>query len=185
MLTVLVVLPTPPFWLDTVMTRVSLGRGNCRPASSMRRRVSSATSRASGVESSIREMDSTRGCDPVAGGMGGAGAEECICSSRTWARKPGIGSTSSHGRVTETEMAGASVSGGGESFDVDIRTSGRPDEKAREVVSSREPKASAVAYWRSGKGSASAREPSSGSASGSGAAGVEAWSRDTGSREPA
>src|SRR4051795_3215987 len=97
-------------------------------------------------------------------------------------RNPGAGSTSSQGRVTDTEMAGASVSGEGESFDVDIRTSGRPDEKTRCSASTREPKASAVAYWRSGKGSASSSEPRSGSAKESGATGG-AWNVGTGSRE--
>ncbi len=52
MLTVVVVLPTPPFWLATVSTRVRGGRGTARPLNVMRRRASSATARASGVCSS-------------------------------------------------------------------------------------------------------------------------------------
>ena len=48
--------------------------------------------------------------------------------------------------VTDTEMAGESVSVAGWSFDVDIRTSGRPDEETLAFMSAREPKASAVAY---------------------------------------
>ncbi len=51
-LTVVVVLPTPPFWLATVRMRVRGGAGNALPTSEMRRRASSATSTASGVESS-------------------------------------------------------------------------------------------------------------------------------------
>ena len=145
-----VVLPTPPFWLDTVITRVSFGRGKRRPAKAIRRRVSSATSSASGVESSIKEIDSINGCDPEDAGKrvlldaAAASAARCAC------RKPGAGSISSQGRVTDTEMVGASVSVEGGSFDVDIRTSGRPVEKTRKSASAREPRASAVAYWRSG-----------------------------------
>ena len=51
-LTVVVVLPTPPFWFATVSTRVRGGRGTARPLSVMRLRASSATARASGVCSS-------------------------------------------------------------------------------------------------------------------------------------
>ena len=53
-LTVVVVFPTPPFWLATVSTRVWGGCGKERPTSEMRRRASSATSNARGVDSSTR-----------------------------------------------------------------------------------------------------------------------------------
>ena len=55
MLTVVVVLPTPPFWLATVSTRVRGGRGTARPLRVMRRRASSATARASGCARRHRE----------------------------------------------------------------------------------------------------------------------------------
>ena len=48
-LTVVVVFPTPPFWLATVMTRVRAGRGTARPLSVIRRRASAATAAAKGV----------------------------------------------------------------------------------------------------------------------------------------
>ena len=48
-LTVVVVLPTPPFWLATVRTRVAAGLGKTRPVSAMRLRASSATAWANGV----------------------------------------------------------------------------------------------------------------------------------------
>ena len=50
--TVVVVLPTPPFWLATVRTRVCSGTGSRWPCSTRRRRASCATSWASGVSSS-------------------------------------------------------------------------------------------------------------------------------------
>ena len=48
-LTVVVVLPTPPFWFATVMTRVWAGRGTVRPLSVIRLRASAATAAAKGV----------------------------------------------------------------------------------------------------------------------------------------
>src|SRR5699024_3852874 len=45
------VLPTPPFWLATVMIRVSPERGNSRPSSFFRRAWSRVSSRISGVSS--------------------------------------------------------------------------------------------------------------------------------------
>ena len=48
-LTVVVVLPTPPFWLATVITRVRAGRGTVRPLRVIRLRASAATAAASGV----------------------------------------------------------------------------------------------------------------------------------------
>ena len=51
-LTVVVVLPTPPFWLATVRTRVAGGLGKTRPVRAIRLRASSATARASGVSRS-------------------------------------------------------------------------------------------------------------------------------------
>ncbi len=48
-LTVVVVLPTPPFWFATVMTRVCAGRGTVRPLRVIRFRASAATAAASGV----------------------------------------------------------------------------------------------------------------------------------------
>ena len=48
-LTVVVVFPTPPFWLATVITRVRAGRGTARPLSVIRRRASAATAAARGV----------------------------------------------------------------------------------------------------------------------------------------
>ena len=53
MLTVVVVLPTPPFWLETVKTRVFSGLGSCLPSSRSRRLFSCASSRAMGLESSM------------------------------------------------------------------------------------------------------------------------------------
>lgn len=56
MFTVVVVLPTPPFWLETVKIRVPSGLGNSRPISLSRRRVSLANCRAMGLESSMESM---------------------------------------------------------------------------------------------------------------------------------
>ena len=73
-LTVVVVLPTPPFWLATVRTRGETGLGNGRPVSWMRRRVLSASSRAKGVSvpgvgmaaaSASRSARSSFSCVPV------------------------------------------------------------------------------------------------------------------------
>ena len=48
-LTVVVVLPTPPFWFATVITRVRGGRGTVRPLRVIRLRASAATAAARGV----------------------------------------------------------------------------------------------------------------------------------------
>ncbi len=48
-LTVVVVLPTPPFWFATVITRVRGGRGTVRPLRVIRLRASAATAAAKGV----------------------------------------------------------------------------------------------------------------------------------------
>src|SRR5690606_1489509 len=50
-LTVVDVLPTPPFWFATVMIRVWSGAANCRPSSCLRRAWSRVSSRISGVSS--------------------------------------------------------------------------------------------------------------------------------------
>ena len=63
MLTVVVVLPTPPFWFETVKTRVFSGFGRLRPSSLSRRLFSCASSRAMGLESSM--VSRTFGCQPV------------------------------------------------------------------------------------------------------------------------
>ena len=56
MLTVVVVFPTPPFWLLMVMIRVLFGFGSSLPRSFSRRLVSLASSRPRGEESSIASM---------------------------------------------------------------------------------------------------------------------------------
>ena len=56
MLTVVVVLPTPPFWLETVKIRVFSGFGRSRPRRRSRRLFSWASSRAMGLESSMVSM---------------------------------------------------------------------------------------------------------------------------------
>ena len=51
MLTVVVVFPTPPFWFDTVMTRVVPSKSRDTASSARRRDVRSASSRAIGLSS--------------------------------------------------------------------------------------------------------------------------------------
>ena len=56
MFTVVVVLPTPPFWFETVKIRVFSGLGSSRPIKRSRRLFSCASSRAMGLESSMESM---------------------------------------------------------------------------------------------------------------------------------
>ena len=66
--TVVVVLPTPPFWFATVITRVLGGRGNRRPRSSIRRRASCCSCAMSGVSSDASGRLSTSAARRVSSG---------------------------------------------------------------------------------------------------------------------
>ena len=62
MLTAVVVFPTPPFWLATVMIRVAVGRGHCS-CRTLRTSTARRASRAIGVSSSASSP--TTGSDPI------------------------------------------------------------------------------------------------------------------------
>ncbi len=83
--TVEVVLPTPPFWLATTITRVRSGRGNGSPKLMRSRARSSASiARASGVEVSLNarrvRLEVGRSTDPR--GFGGVLGDRCRAQAR-------------------------------------------------------------------------------------------------------
>ena len=130
-LTVVVVLPTPPFWLATVITRVCAGRGTVRPLSVIRFRASAATAAARGVRasapgiaaaisarSSVSSATGEAVADPsVVGPEGDPGADGPACSgagvfmrsSRGPAAGSGVGAAGV-GTVGTADVAGAAGS---------------------------------------------------------------------------
>ena len=110
-LTVVVVLPTPPFWFATVSTRVRGGRGTGRPLRVTRLRSSSATAWARGVFQSAPGMDaamaarSSRSSGVAGAGSSGVVAEGALSGAGV-ALSPRTGRATASGDVSRETVSG-------------------------------------------------------------------------------